>query len=601
MEILALVLVSVLAALLSVVVEALALTDDNGMQRTGWFANAVRHFQGPAWARIVASTVIVGGSQAVAIWATGLVWLQWVSLIGIVAILAMYTVCAFLWFDRPREVFGVLGLYAVAYYPLHMLGQNIANADAVNMGVLPTVLQWATIVGAVAVTARVALCLYHERSNAPGNIHRPSAAMPVVASIAVLAGALAVTSLTGGALALPAGLSETPAQAEAATGEGQVAVDVNYQALDTWCDLEENLRGTSKEFWVTDNSQNEGLDGQAFKNSVLNDIVPTHPAVGVSLAWAVDEHFDMQYINAAYSRYLPTGNATTTAEKVNALFEYFILTPNKDAYQNWVSGPVGFLTQCQWTDEQIEVQVQTAVNRYAWPNPQLDVLDNASKLNLRVAHIHGELSGKGKTGDFDLVKRCCNIADDDGALKMTPKSAEALKTVSKPSGTTPSGSGSPSTPGNPGTNPGTPDNPTPTPTPTPTPDNPPYDKRPEDSNNWGQNDDPGPGPDTNTGVGSTTGADDRPWNSGGGSYEDYQDSQDQIADANDNAQHQTETGNAPSYQPPAPNDGGSTTVDNNANNPSNPGGTVDTPSQSSPPVQAVQDDPPAQQWSGPAD
>ena len=122
------------------------------------------------------------------------------------------------------------------------------------------------------------------------------------------------------------------------------------------------------------------------------------------------------------------------------------------------------------------------------------------------------------------------------------------------------------------------------PTPTPSEDNP-YDKGIENSSNSGKNRNPGPGPDTNNGVGADMGAADSSLNSGSGSYQDYSNNQQNISDANSNAEHQEQTGNAPSSEPPAPSDGGNTTIDNPANS-GNDYGNIDTP-----PAQDIPDDP----------
>lgn len=129
----------------------------------------------------------------------------------------------------------------------------------------------------------------------------------------------------------------------------------------------------------------------------------------------------------------------------------------------------------------------------------------------------------------------------------------------------PSNPGTPNNPSNPDT-PDNPDNPdTPTPTSTPTPETPTYNKDKSLSDNSGVNDDQGPGPDTNNGVGARGSSQDV--NGGNGTPTNY--AEEEQRHENDNAGQRTGNDDStPSYS-------GGGTVDNNgdaANNPSSQGG-----------------------------
>ena len=184
---------------------------------------------------------------------------------------------------------------------------------------------------------------------------------------------------------------------------------------------------------------------------------------------------------------------------------------------------------------------------------------------------------------FEVAFRCpCGYqpADVQRTMGIAPQERPATGGSSMSGGSSSVGSsgnpgsnnnsGNPGGPGNkpdqPGDNPG--DN----------PDDPHYDKGIENSSNSGSNQDSGPGPDTNNGVGADMSAADSSNNSGSGSYDEYHQNQENLADANKNAEHQQQTNNGSSYTPPS-SGGGGISVDNNANT-GNGYGSVNDPSSS---------------------
>ena len=170
----------------------------------------------------------------------------------------------------------------------------------------------------------------------------------------------------------------------------------------------------------------------------------------------------------------------------------------------------------------------------------------------------------------------------------------------------PSGGDTP-TPTNPGDNPSPSPSPTNPPSPSPTPTNPPaptptYNKDPKKapSENTEENDDKGPGPDTNNGVGATTSTKDNPNNSAYyDSYDDYRRDMDEMENINQNQR----TGN--DSNTPSSGGGSSTNVDSNADNGTGYGGiNTATPVQDSAQTSDghnVTDDNPGEAWGGPPD
>ncbi len=152
--------------------------------------------------------------------------------------------------------------------------------------------------------------------------------------------------------------------------------------------------------------------------------------------------------------------------------------------------------------------------------------------------------------------------------------------------------------------------PKPEPKPEPEPDPDPV-KDPTQGTQVLPNDDPGPGPDTNNGVGATTSTEEKPTNSTNMSQEEYKETIEELKEANEISREAGEP-NTPSYDPKVEEiqvteetSGQSSTtitVDNNADtgNPDSPGSTsIDTPT----PVQdsSVADDSPGEAWDGPPD
>lgn len=170
----------------------------------------------------------------------------------------------------------------------------------------------------------------------------------------------------------------------------------------------------------------------------------------------------------------------------------------------------------------------------------------------------------------------------------------------------PSGGDTP-TPTNPGDNPSPSPSPTNPPSPSPTPTNPPaptptYNKDPKKapSENTEENDDKGPGPDTNNGVGATTSTKDNPNNSAYyDSYDDYRRDMDEMENINQNQR----TGN--DSNTPSSGGGSSTNVDSNADNGTGYSGiNTATPVQDSAQTSDghnVTDDNPGEAWGSPPD
>lgn len=165
--------------------------------------------------------------------------------------------------------------------------------------------------------------------------------------------------------------------------------------------------------------------------------------------------------------------------------------------------------------------------------------------------------------------------------------------------------------------------PTPTPTPTPVPETdptPPPETEPETEPSTrppkdptqgthgdivAPNDDTGPGPDTNSGVGSTTSAADRNDTSTSyGSYEEYETAMEDLESIN-NSQRQGGDSNSPSTRPVPIIPSAPTTVDNNAGT-GNGGAGIDTPTETQPLARDAESGEtisttPGTAWGGPPD
>ena len=151
---------------------------------------------------------------------------------------------------------------------------------------------------------------------------------------------------------------------------------------------------------------------------------------------------------------------------------------------------------------------------------------------------------------------------------------------------------------NPPSPPSPPDPPGPPDPPDPPPSYPPKD--PTHGTDVGGNDTDGPGRDTNTGPGGQQSSAEQPTNSSSGSYDDYQDTMEDLGSVNDDQR----TGGDPST-PTVPTSPG-TTVDDNSGSGTGHGG-VDTPTPVSEPVHievgggTETPTEPAGEWGGPPD
>lgn len=140
------------------------------------------------------------------------------------------------------------------------------------------------------------------------------------------------------------------------------------------------------------------------------------------------------------------------------------------------------------------------------------------------------------------------------------------------------------------------------------PYDPPYNKDPNQGTPVGGNDNPGPGPSTNNGVGAMYSSEENPNNSAFDTYEEYQQEMQELAEANAN-QAVGGDPNTPSYTPPGTNNGGgTTTVDSNADSGTGNGGIdAGTPTHNTNVDSDVggststSDDPVGTEWGGPPD
>ena len=143
--------------------------------------------------------------------------------------------------------------------------------------------------------------------------------------------------------------------------------------------------------------------------------------------------------------------------------------------------------------------------------------------------------------------------------------------------------------------------PPPTDPPAPPPTDPPKD--PTQGTDVGGNDDPGPGPDTNTGVGGQHSSEDQPTNSDHMTHDEYVETIQELHDINQD-QHVGGEPNTPTVQTPP-----DTHVDNNGDNGTGNGG-IDVPTPVSEPVHVespsgevtqISPDNPGEAWGGPPD
>ena len=156
----------------------------------------------------------------------------------------------------------------------------------------------------------------------------------------------------------------------------------------------------------------------------------------------------------------------------------------------------------------------------------------------------------------------------------------------------------PDNPDNP--NPPTPNPPSPDP---PTPDPPVvYDKDPNKApkENTEPNDDPGPGPSTNNGVGATESTADQPTNSNHMTYEEYQNEVNNLAETN-RSQQTGSSSSTPSTQPSA-----GTKVDNNGDTGTSTSAPINNPTPVAPTATEADtgekiDATPGEAWGGPSD
>lgn len=139
------------------------------------------------------------------------------------------------------------------------------------------------------------------------------------------------------------------------------------------------------------------------------------------------------------------------------------------------------------------------------------------------------------------------------------------------------------------------------------PYDPPYNKNPNQGTPVGGNDNPGPGPSTNNGVGAMYSSEENSNNSAFDTYEEYQQEMQELQEVNAN-QAVGGDPNTPSYTPPGTNNGGGTNVDSNAESGTGNGGIdAGTPTHNTNVDSNVggststSDDPVGTEWGGPPD
>ncbi len=319
---------------------------------------------------------------------------------------------------------------------------------------------------------------------------------------------------------------------------------------------------------------------QEFRVRMIND-----PALGVGdMAW-----FDM-VLGTYYSETYFDGNANKWAEQINQLKQTYM--DDQEAYYRNLGAFFRFLDAAV----SVEVREFTGIEDQMYMNPY--TVDNAPYV---VVFATDQRQGHFLVYTFDIkgtkVSVCYRIEcgfQPCNVVKMMNDVVEARGYGDNP--------GSDPTPPGPDPSP-TPPGPSPTP-PDPTPTVP--QKDPTQGTPVGRNDTPGPGPNTNNGVGAQTSSADQSTNSGSMTLPEYHETMQDLADTNAN-QSVGGDANMPSAPPPA----ASTHVDSNADAGTGHGG-ADTPTPVSEPVhveapsgqtETIDNTPsdPAGEWGGPPD
>lgn len=530
-------------------------------------------FNGKATGREWTAAIIAGFSVGIINYFTlqiraNTIWLAWVFL---AMVLAGYIALTVLW------VKGGTKLVEAAWFSVAAL---VMWFPAKTLSIMVTPIKFFWLLPTLVVIALVAFFFtdaISRRTDSPGLVWT----LRAVAIVLIVL--LLVTTLTGCSSPQDNNGDQSPSGGTA-------------QPTTTWykfynLDLQKD-KDTSNDFDFGPNPANKSWTAADYDREFRTRL-KCDPALGAAdMAW-LDANVGTRYLGEFYESC--KGN---WAKTINAAAADWIEDPDGQvAYYRNLDAFFAFLDTGKVTIAEggRDIEDQMYMNPYSWSAshaPDVIVMKTDQKDGLFLIYTFTI-----KGNEFQVKYRInCGYqpTNVEEVMGITPQDKP-----SKPSG------GDTPTPTNPGDNPSPGPSPSPTNPPSPSPTNPPtptYNKDPNKapSENTEENDDKGPGPDTNNGVGATTSTQDNPNNSAYyDSYDDYRRDMDEMENINQNQR----TGN--DSNTPSSGGGSSTNVDNNADNGTGNGG-INTPTPVQDSAQTsdghnVTDDSPGEAWGGPPD
>ncbi len=624
----------ILMGLVALVVEMLSLSDDGDFSEADYLGSTIGKIDSTGWLRVAVAALVVGIAQYVGRDGYFIEAVNWFALVAVIALQAYYVYWGTRWTNKVREVLALVVLLLVPYSSERLLIRNITSLHGIMVDIAPFT-RW-VVIGCVLIVAGVAAYRFHLEAAelAKKTVDKPKSAVGKI--IAVLLGALLAalvyTDYVDGACVLTPGSAEVIQNNQngtAQTGDPQSPQTTPGTTSITFYNF--MMIGTDEPFNFGPDPTVGGWTAAAYKAELrqrsLND-----PALLAAITAYTDAIVHTRFMGVFYDSV-----AGDWALAINNAKDYWIANPGE--FQAAHSSFWSFMDLAEVELEMGDRQCQDLMymNPYTGTNaPDVIVLSTDQTSGPWLMFLVNI-----KDNIFEVPFRVpCGFQPSDCQRIMGITPSETPEPTPETTPTPTPETNPPQTETNPPetetetelqteTNPPqTETNPPQTETNPPetetetelqTETNPPQTEKPKKdpslSSNSGKNDDPGPGPNTNNGVGAQQSAAEKPSNSGNmDSYEQYQEAIEQNKTANDKAQAQQQSGNAPSYTPPANTPSSSSTqpegeapsppkVDNNANtgNEANGGAGVDTPTTEAEKVTPMQDQGEVQQWSGPTD